>query len=325
MKASPHGKRRLRPAAAILGLVAAAWTSGCGGGSGEGPDPEDGGLPRVVVTTTMLADLTRAVAGEDFAVVALMSPGVDPHTYEMPARAIALIRGADAIVYNGHLLEGKLPDLLEPLAAGGKPVVAVAESLPAESLLRPEGFESHADPHVWGDVRLWRSAIDPVREALQALRPDRAEAVAGRAAAYAAELEALDGWIRERVAGVPEGNRLLMTSHDAFGYFGRAYGFEVIGVQGVSTETEAGLADILGAVDLVKRRGVKALFVESSVSRATIERIARDAGVSIGGELYSDSTGPAGRIEQADGESWDAGTYVGMMKHNVHAIVSALR
>lgn len=284
-----------------------------------------GDKPRVVVTSTMLADLVRALAAEDFEVAGLMAPGVDPHTYEMPARAIALIKGADAVFYNGHLLEGKMPDLLEPLAAQGKSIVAVAEALPPESLLTAEGFEGHADPHVWGDVALWKAAIEPVKEALQYLRPDCSEAIARRSAAYAAELDSLDGWIRERLGRIPEKNRLIMTSHDAFNYFGRAYGVEVVGVQGISTATEAGLADIVAAVDLVKTRGVKAIFVESSVSRATIERIAKDAGVAIGGELYSDSCGPAGKIETAEGESWDVGTYAGMMKHNVHAIVEALK
>ena len=303
-------------------LSALTLLPGCGGDASK---PGGDGPPRVVATTTMLADLVRALAGEDFEVAGLMAPGVDPHTYEMPARAIALIRGADAVIYNGHLLEGKMSDLLEPLAAQGKAVVAVAEGLPAESLIRPEGFEDTADPHVWGDVKLWKSAIVPVMEALQSLRPDRAEAIAGRAAAYAAELDALDAWIRERIARLPEGNRLIMTSHDAFNYFGRAYGIEVIGVQGISTASEAGIADIVGAVDLIKSRGVKAIFVESSVSRATIERIAKDAGVAIGGELYSDSCGPAGEMDSADGESWDVGTYIGMMKHNVNAIVQALK
>jgi manganese/zinc/iron transport system substrate-binding protein len=309
--------------AAVSALSALSLVTGCGGGGA--PDVPGEGRPRVVATTTMLADLVRALAGEDFEVAALMSPGVDPHTYEMPARAVALIRGADAVVYNGHLLEGKLPDMLEPLAARGKAVVAVAESLPTESLIRPAGFEGNADPHVWGDVGLWKSAIAPVSEALQILRPDRAEAIAERAAAYAAELDALDTWIRERIKLIPERDRLIMTSHDAFNYFGRAYGIEVVGVQGISTASEAGIADIVGAVDLVKDRGVKAIFVESSVSRATIERIAKDAGVVVGGELYSDSCGPAGQMETFDGETWDVGTYVGMMKHNVSAVVQALK
>jgi manganese/zinc/iron transport system substrate-binding protein len=281
--------------------------------------------PRILATTTMLADMVRAIAADDFEVAGLMAPGVDPHTYEMPARAIALIKGADAVVYNGHLLEGKMPDLLEPLAAQGKSVIAVAEALPPESLLTPEGFEGHADPHVWGDVKLWKASIQPVKEALQHLRPDRSDAIAQRAATYSAELDALDAWIRERLSKIPEKNRLIMTSHDAFNYFGRAYGVEVVGVQGVSTATEAGLADIVAAVDLVKSRGVKAIFIESSVSRATIERIAKDSGVTIGGELYSDSCGPAEQIERVDGESWDVGTYVGMMKHNVNVMVQALK
>lgn len=329
MKVSSHASRGIRRLAVALaaGLVLGGLT-GCGDrDSAALSHPEsDGGRPRIVATTTMLADLVRTLAGEDFAVASLMAPGVDPHTYEMPARAIALIRGADAVIYNGHLLEGKIPDLLAPLASQGKHVLAVAESLPAESLIHPDGdFAGHADPHVWGDVRLWKSAIAPVADILKKLRPDRADAIAARAAAYAGELDALDAWIRQQIASLPEANRLIMTSHDAFGYFGRAYGIDVIGVQGISTATEAGLADIVGAVDLIRQRGVRAIFVESSVSRAVIERIARDAGVSVGGELYSDSTGPAGNPVTIGGETWDAGTYIGMMRHNVSVIVEALR
>lgn len=315
--------------AAGLALLAAGCgkrdTPAAGEPAAESSGGEGGGPPKIVATTTMVADLVRALAGEDAEVVGLMAPGVDPHTYEMPARAIALIRGADAVIYNGHQLEGKMPEILEPLAAQGRAIVAVGESLPLEKLIQPEGFEGHADPHVWGDVMLWKSCVDPVSEALQALLPEKAAAITERAAAYAAELDTLDAWIRERIALVPAENRLLVTSHDAFNYFGRAYGIEVIGVQGISTASEAGIADIVGTVDLVKSRGVKAIFVESSVSRATIERIAKDAGVVIGGELYSDSCGPAGEMETVDGETWDVGTYVGMMKHNVNAVVQALK
>ncbi|MCB1086192.1 MAG: zinc ABC transporter substrate-binding protein [Verrucomicrobiae bacterium] len=306
----------------MMGLAVTAVLGGCGGNSTD--DAKDRPI-RVVATSTMLADMVKALAGDDFEVVGLMAPGVDPHTYEMPARAVALIRGADVVIYNGHLLEGKMPDVLEPLAAQGKAVVAAAESLPAESLIHPAGFEGHADPHVWGDVKLWRQIIEPVREALEAMKPDRAESIRERAAAYGAELDSLDAWIRERIGGIPEGNRLLVTSHDAFNYFGRAYGMEVIGVQGISTASEAGIADIVGTVDLIRQRGVKAIFVESSVSRATIERISKDAGITIGGELFSDSCGAAGDLETADGETWDKGTYIGMMKHNVHAIAHALK
>lgn len=273
----------------------------------------------------MLTDLVRALAGDDAEVIGLMEAGIDPHTYEMPARAIAEIRGADAVFYNGHFLEGKIADVLEPMAARGKPVVAVAEALPEERVIQPEDFEGHADPHVWGDVQLWRLAIAPVREALVEIIPEKKAEINGRADSYGAQLDELDAWIRKRVGAIPIDNRLLVTSHDAFEYFGRAYEMEVIGVQGISTAAEAGIADIVATVDLVKERGVKAIFVESSVSRATIERIAKDAGVEIGGELYSDSTGPSGEMETVDGESYDVGTYPGMMKHNVNAMAAALK
>ncbi|MCB1234530.1 MAG: zinc ABC transporter substrate-binding protein [Verrucomicrobiae bacterium] len=281
--------------------------------------------PVVVATTTMLADMVRALAADDAEVIGLMAPGVDPHTYELPARAIGRIRGADVIVYNGLLLEGKIAEVLQPLAEQGRAVVSVGDTLPPERLIQPEHFAGHGDPHVWGDASLWRLAIRPVRDALTAALPGRADAIAGRAAEYEAEIDALDAWIRGRVAEVPAERRIVVTSHDAFNYFGRAYGFEVAGVQGISTATDAGIADIVGMADLVKKRGIRAIFVETSVSKATIERVARDAGVKIGGTLFSDSCGPAGAVETVGGETYDTGTYAGMMKHNVNAIVEALK
>ena len=326
MKATNReGWKRRAVALCVVMASISFGLSGCGKkGDGAGETPHEG-KPRIVATSTMLTDLVKALAGDDAEVAGLMAPGVDPHTYEMPARAIAQIRGSDAVFYNGFLLEGKMADVLEPMAAQGKAVVAVAEALPRDQVIQPENFEGHADPHVWGDVQLWKQTVPTVREALQHLMPEKADAIAARADAYSTELDALDAWIRERIALVPEANRLLVTSHDAFTYFGRAYGFEVIGVQGISTAADAGIADIVNTVDLVKSRGVKAIFVESSVSRATIERIAKDAGVVIGGELYSDSCGPAGEMETAAGETYDKGTYIGMMKHNVNAMVEALK
>ena len=197
--------------------------------------------------------------------------------------------------------------------------------MPGDRLLTPEGFEGHGDPHIWGDASLWTIAIDTVVKTLGELMPEQKGILADRATAYYQEIEDLDEWIRTRVAEVPEAHRTLVTSHDAFNYFGNAYGFEVIGVQGISTATDAGMADIVNTVDLVKNRGVKAIFVESSVSKATIERIAKDAGVKIGGELFSDSCGPAGDMKTVDGETYDVGTYLGMMKHNVNTVVEALK
>ena len=313
-----------RPVVALSLALACLLLTHCGG---KREDSEAGGKgkPTIVATTTMLADMARALAGDDADVIGLMSPGVDPHTYELPARAIGQIRGADAILYNGLLLEGKIAEILEPLGEQGKPVVPVAERLPKDRLLVPEGLEAHGDPHVWGDAKLWADAIDVVLEALGELMPEKKGELVDRATAYTRKVEQLDEWIRSRVAEVPEAHRTLVTSHDAFNYFGKAYGFEVIGVQGISTATDAGMADIVNTVDLVKERGVKAIFVESSVSKATIERIAKDAGVVIGGELFSDSCGPAGEMKTVNGETYDVGTYLGMMKHNVNTVVEALK
>ncbi|CAN5439363.1 zinc ABC transporter substrate-binding protein [soil metagenome] len=273
----------------------------------------------------MVADLVSRVGGDEVKLVALMGAGVDPHLYKPSASDAAELQRADVIFYSGHHLEGRMADLFEKMGARGKLVVPVAEAIPEDELVVPEDAGGLPDPHVWGDASLWATAIDPVAETLSRVLPERADEIAARADAYRRELGDLHEWAKARVAELPEGQRVLITSHDAFNYFGRAYGFEVIGVQGLSTVSEAGLADIAKTVDLIRERGVKAIFVESSVSPAAIERISRDSGASIGGELFSDAMGTPGEIETAAGESYDVGTYVGMLKHNVNTAVEALR
>ncbi|MEY4692082.1 MAG: hypothetical protein RIT19_2407 [Verrucomicrobiota bacterium] len=274
----------------------------------------------VCATTGMVADLARGVGGDAVAVHALMGPGVDPHLYKATASDLVRLQRADLILYNGLHLEGRMQETFERLARSGRRVRAVTEGLARERLIRT-GAEGLHDPHVWFDVRLWADCTDGVARELSGLRPDSTEGFRTRAAAVKDRLAELDRWARGRVVAVPASRRILVTSHDAFGYFGRAYGFQVVALQGISTVTEAGLADMTQLTDFIRNRGVPAVFIESSVSPAGLERIRRDAGVKLGGELFSDALGTAGEKH----EGFDLGTYEGMIRRNVDRIVEGLK
>lgn len=280
---------------------------------------------RAVCTTTMVTDMVREIGGDAVEVEGLMGPGVDPHLYKPTASDVTRLRNADVIFYSGLMLEGRMADLFTKMARLGKSVFAVTEKIPEEKLFEPPEFQGHYDPHVWGDASRWTRCIDVVLEGLKGADPSKSDAFTKRADAVRKDLAELHEWAKGRGAEVPAGDRTLVTSHDAFNYFGDAYGFEVIGVQGISTVTEAGLADVAKVVDLIRKRKIKAIFVESSVPRATIERISQDSGAKIGGELFSDAMGTPGEIEEVDGERYDLGTYVGMLKHNINTVVKALK
>lgn len=274
---------------------------------------------KVVATTGMIADAARHVGGEHVTVKGLMGPGVDPHLYRASQGDVRALAEADLILYHGLSLEGRMEEILANMART-KPVVAVTEYVPEELLIPAEGFGGHYDPHIWFDLSLWKNAVERVRDALIAVDPQRAGAYRANAATYLEALDETDAYVRRRIAEIPEASRVLVTAHDAFGYFGRAYGVEVIGLQGISTDTEVGLRDIQNLVDLLVRRQIKAVFVESSVPRRSIEAVvqgARSRGhtVTIGGELYSDALGA---------ESTPASTLLGMIRHNVDTIVAAL-
>jgi manganese/zinc/iron transport system substrate-binding protein len=249
-----------------------------------------------------------------------MGAGVDPHLYKASPGDIRTLTGADLVLYNGLLLEGKLTDVLVKLAAS-KPVVAVSERVPEDRLMHPDGTEGHADPHIWFDVALWMVATERIRDALSAMDPAGKDAFEANAAAYLTELKALDEEVRAKAQAIPAERRLLVTAHDAFGYFGRTYGVEVRGIQGISTEAEASLKDINTLVDDLVARKVPAVFVESSVPRKTVEALVEGAAsrghtLAIGGELFSDAMGQPGTPE---------GTYIGMVRHNIDVIAKALR
>jgi manganese/zinc/iron transport system substrate-binding protein len=279
---------------------------------------------RVVATTAMVADIVERLGGDRIAVETLLGPGTDPHLYKPTPSDMRALQGADLIVYSGLKLEGKMTDTLENLAKS-KPVLnytdAMArERLPAASADNAEHGKQF-DPHAWFDVSLWASGIDAARDALAKADPANAEKFAANANEYKIILADLDTWVREQIATIPQERRVLVTAHDAFGYFGRAYGIEVQGIQGLSTESEASLSDINRLVDELTKRKVPAVFVETSISPKNIEALvqgakARGHDVRIGGSLFSDAMGEAGTAQ---------GTYVGMVRHNVTQIVEALR
>lgn len=282
--------------------------------------PSHGKL-RVTATTTMVTDLVKQVGGDRVEVEGLMGAGVDPHLYKASASDVTKLQGAEVIFYNGLMLEGKMEEIFSKMAKGAKRVYAVTDSVPKNKLLEPTDASGHPDPHVWFEVPLWAQAVDAVVKGLSEARPADKEYFAQRGAAAKKMMAELHEWAVKRVEELPKEKRILITSHDAFSYFGRAYGFQVVGLQGISTVTESSLADVAKMVEFIKQNNVKAIFVESSVPPGTIKRISEDAGVKIGGELFSDAMGTPGQIENG----YDLGTYEGMIKHNLNTIVNALK
>ncbi|MEQ8847579.1 zinc ABC transporter substrate-binding protein [Botrimarina sp.] len=311
---------RPTPAASLLLMLPAALlAAGCARQPGESVAATADGPLGVVATTGMVADLVREVGGDAVEVTQIMGAGVDPHLYKATRDDVQTILDADAVFYSGLMLEGKMADTLVKVGRS-RPVYAVTELIDESKLLEPDDAAGHPDPHVWMDVGAWSACVDAVAEALSELRPDRAEAFAKRADAYAARLAELDQYVRRVVASVPAERRVLVTSHDAFNYFGRAYEIEVLGVQGLSTESEAGLRRVNELVSLLVTREAPAVFVESSVSPKNIQALvdgaaSRGHAVKIGGELFSDAMGAAGTYE---------GTYVGMIDHNATTVARAL-
>lgn len=305
----------------LLALVPLAVGAGC---RPAGPGTADSFADRtirVTATTSLVADLARAVGGERVAVTGLMGPGVDPHLYKASEGDVARMAGADVVFYGGLHLEGKMGELFEEMAGRGVRAVAVTDGIPRERLLASEAFQGNYDPHVWFDVALWKEAAQTVAQTLAEMDPTHAAQYEANLTAYAQQLDSLDAYVRAQVATVPEAQRVLVTAHDAFGYFGRAYGFEVHGLQGISTATEAGTADVQRLAAFIAERRLPALFVESSVSPRAIEAVqaavrARGHDVQMGGSLFSDALGNPGTPE---------GTYLGMVRYNVDTITRALR
>jgi manganese/zinc/iron transport system substrate-binding protein len=278
---------------------------------------------RITVTTTvgMIADVVRNVGGDVVEVIQLMGPGVDPHVYKPTAGDVARLDRAEIIFYGGLSLEGRMTDTFAKIDRGGKPAIPVTERIPEDLLLVLPGSNGHHDPHVWFDVTLWQLTVDVIRDHLIEHHPEHADIFTTNAASYRAQLGELHAYVQEQAATIPAAQRVLITAHDAFGYFGRRYGFEVRGVQGISTATEAGTRDIQDLVDFIVARQIPAMFVESSVPPTTIDAVkaasrSRGWNVIVGGELFSDAMGSSDTPQ---------GTYVGMVTWNIDTIATALR
>ena len=275
---------------------------------------------RIVTTSGMVTDIVREVVGPRGEVVGLMGEGVDPHLYRPTSNDVKQLARADVIFFNGLSLEGRLEATLEQLQRRGRSVFAVTDCLAESERIASAGAGGHSDPHVWMDVGLWRRCTRHVAEILGQLDPRYRDDYLARSAAYEAKLEELDAYIRQVIASIPEERRVLVTAHDAFQYFSRAYEIPVRSAQGISTESEPGVHDINQLVAFLVERKIEAIFVETSVSESNLQAViegakSRGGNVSIGGELFSDAMGPAGTYE---------GTYVGMLDHNATTIARAL-
>ena len=279
----------------------------------------------VVATSTIVTDMVKEVGGDRINVIGLMGPGVDPHLYKPASGDVFKLQRAKVIFYSGLMLEGRMADLFFKMARSGKKVYAVTESIPEKDRLEPMEFKGHWDPHIWGDPMLWSKCIPTVVEGLSVEDPAGKEYYSKRGEEVVKSYKAVHLWAMKRIKELPKSQQILVTSHDAFNYFGKAFGLQVIAVQGLSTVTEAGLADIVNTVAFIKSNQLKAIFVESSVNPTAIERVAQDAGVKVGGELFSDSCGKPGELHEGNGEKYDVGTFVGMVKHNINTIVDSLK
>ena len=285
----------------------------------EQPDVSTDGKLRVVTTIGMITDVVRNVGAERVDVVGMMGPGVDPHLYKPTAKDIQRLGSAHLIFYNGLHLESKMGDVLAKMQGNTK-TVAVTDAVNQDMLLSPPEFEGQFDPHLWFDVTLWMKIVGKVRDALSEFDPDNTMMYWTNAERYLARLAELHQYVKSQAERVPPQQRVLVTAHDAFNYFGKAYGFEVRGLQGISTATEAGIADVQVLATFIAERRIPAVFVESSVSSRSLEAVqaaVRSKGfdVKIGGELFSDAMGNEGTPE---------GTYIGMVRHNIDTIVNAL-
>ena len=277
---------------------------------------------KIVITTTtnVITDLVENIGGDHVSVTGLMGPGVDPHLYRPSASDVKSLQNADIIFYNGLDLEGKMGDIFVKIGREGTSVLAVSENIPPESLLILDA-NGNFDPHIWWDVELWTEAAKVVATGLKEYDPNNSENYEKNLLEYLNQLDSLNSNNLNKINSIPSEQRVLVTAHDAFQYFGHAYGFEELAIQGWSTDSEAGIREIQNLADEISKREIKALFVETSISPATIEALkaaVQDRGhnIVIGGELFSDAIGEKGTTE---------GTYIGAFTHNIDTIVKALK
>ena len=277
------------------------------------------GKVRAVTTTGMITDIVRNVGGEKIQVIGMMGPGVDPHLYKPTAKDLQRLNSVHIIFYNGLHLEAKMGDVLAKMSGSTK-TVAVSDGIDKAQLSSPPEFEGQYDPHIWFDVALWMKAVEKVRDSLCELDPNSKTVYDNNAEQYLTQLTELHQYVKTQVERVPETQRVLVTAHDAFNYFGKAYGFEVRGLQGISTVSEAAISEVRDLAAFIAERRIPAIFVESSVASRSLEAVkaavqSKGFDVQIGGELFSDAMGNKGTPE---------GTYIGMVRHNIDTIVKAL-
>ncbi len=301
----------------VAGLIAGCSPGGSTASSGASPGT---GPFKVTTTIGMIADIAQIIGGAHVEVTGLMGPGVDPHLYKATQGDLTKLRGADLILYNGLHLEGRMADVLVQMASSIK-TVQVTETIPHNLLREPPEFQGQFDPHVWFDVSMWKHAVERTRDAFKEFAPLHAAEFDANAATLLTQMDELHAHAKNQIATIPQESRVLVTAHDAFGYFGRAYDIEVLGLQGISTASEYGLQDVDKLVDQIVARKIRAVFVESSISPKSIEALvagakSRGHDLQIGGQLYSDAMGAPGTPE---------GTYLGMVRHNVDTIVGALK
>lgn len=282
---------------------------------------EENGKIKVVTTTTMLTDLVKNIGGDAVKVEGLMGAGVDPHLYKASEGDVSKLHNADIIFYSGLHLEGKLVDVFEKMEKQNKKTISLGESLHKDDLIPSKLFASNYDPHVWFNIQFFKQFAQKITEVLSEENPENAILFKENNKAYQEKLDLLEAEIKQTIETLPKEKRILVTAHDAFNYFGNEYGFEVVGLQGISTATEAGVQDVQRLSDFIIKNNIKAIFIESSVPRRTIEALreavlSKKHDVTIGGSLYSDALGNQGTEE---------GTYIGMFKYNVKTIVDALK
>ena len=296
-------------------------STGCGPASTDTADLSSSSSINVVATTNLVGDLVRSIGGDHVNVTSLMGPGIDPHLYKASEGDVARMAGADVIVYAGLHLEGKMVEIFEQMGHRGKETVAVSDGIQRTDLIESEAFGGNYDPHIWFDVALWKDAARNLAERLTEINAINTESYAANLDGYLSRLDSTDVWVRSTIGTLPVADRVLITSHDAFGYFGRAYEFEVYGLQGISTVSEAGTGDVQNLSTMVAERRIPSMFVESSVPPRGIEAVrqavrAKGFDVRIGGSLFSDALGALGTPE---------GEYTGMVRFNVSTIVNGLK
>jgi manganese/zinc/iron transport system substrate-binding protein len=284
-------------------------------------DKKDNGKLNIVTTTTMITDLVKNIGGDNMNIQGLMGSGVDPHLYKASEGDVSKLANADLIFYGGLHLEGKLVEVFEKMGGQNIKTIAVSDALDPKTLIGSEYFASNYDPHIWFDVNNWELITSFVVKKLSEAAPEHKTVFEENGKKYLEKLKVLNQEVKATINTLPQEKRILVTAHDAFNYFGKAYGFEVVGLQGLSTATEAGVQDVQNLASFIIEKNVKAIFIESSVPKRTIEALqaavnSKDHYVEIGGTLYSDALGNAGTAE---------GTYIGMFTYNVNTIVNALK